>query len=132
MPDPNSERVAAVFADAWALYGDAIDVLELGKLRLAAEGTWGAVKRATDALILARTGREPGSTGRTVAGIRSLANNDPAVFASLRSRLRIRVRILHAAVFYGGDTESFRVAEVLIRGTGEYIRQAESFAQFQG
>ena len=132
MPDPNSERVAAVFADAWALYGDAIDVLELGKLRLAAEGTWGAVKRATDALILARTGREPGSTGRTVAGIRSLANNDPAVFASLRSRFRIRVRILHAAVFYEGDTESFRVAEVLIRGTGEYIRQAENFAQFQG
>ena len=68
MPDPNSERVAAVFADAWALYGDAIDVLELGKPRLAAEGAWGAVKRATDAMILARTGREPGGTGQTSGG----------------------------------------------------------------
>ena len=59
------DRVAAIFADAWALYDDAIEILELGKQRVAAEVAWGATKRATDALILNRLGQEPSVAGRT-------------------------------------------------------------------
>jgi hypothetical protein len=50
-----TERVNAIFADARLLYDDALEQLESGKLRNAAEKAWGATKRATDALILART-----------------------------------------------------------------------------
>ena len=40
------DRTAAIFADAWDLYADAIEILELGKPRIAAEVAWGATKRA--------------------------------------------------------------------------------------
>ena len=53
---PETERVTALFVDARLLYGEAIGLLEYGKLRIAAEVAWGATKRATDALILSRTG----------------------------------------------------------------------------
>ena len=47
----------------------------MGKIRNAAEKAWGATKRATSALILARTGEEP----ETGAGLRMLASLDEAV-----------------------------------------------------
>ena len=107
------------------LYTEAIEILEMGKERIAAEVAWGATKRATDALILARIGRAPSGTGQTSGGIRSLARTNSA-FEPLRDRFRARVRILHAECFYGGNGTSPRVVEILIRGTGDYIRQAES------
>ena len=73
-----TERAGAIFADAHVLYADALEELDRGKLRNAAEKAWGATKRATDALILARTGREPRSTGQTTRGIRALHRQDPA------------------------------------------------------
>ncbi len=51
-----TEQVTAIFVDAWVLYEDALEELERGKLRNAAEKAWGATKRATDALVLARNG----------------------------------------------------------------------------
>ena len=51
-------RVTAVFDDAWVLYEDALEELARGKPRNGAEKAWGATKRATDALVLARTGEE--------------------------------------------------------------------------
>ena len=92
------DRAAAVFADAWALYADAIEILELGKPRIAAEVAWGATKRATDALILARTGRMPSGTGQTSGGLRSLARAEQG-YALLRLRFRRRVGSLHANCF---------------------------------
>lgn len=35
------ERVAALFDDAWSLYQEAINLLEAGNLRVAAEAAWG-------------------------------------------------------------------------------------------
>ena len=43
---------------------------------------WGATKRATDALILARTGEEPERTPETGAGLRQLVSLDEAVRGS--------------------------------------------------
>ena len=124
------DRTAALFADARLLYDEAIEILEMGKLRIAAEAAWGATKRATDALILARTGREPTGTGQTSNGIRFLSHGTIEI-AALRSRFRIRARVLHAECFYGGDRTSLDVAEGLIRSTEDYIRRAESIAQAQ-
>ena len=54
-----TDRVREIFADAQALYQDALEMLEQDKLRNAAEKAWGATKRASDALILECTGEEP-------------------------------------------------------------------------
>ena len=124
------ERTAALFDDARLLYDEAIELLELGKLRVAAEVAWGATKRATDALIVARTGREPTGTGQTSNGIRILSHGTVEM-AALRSRFRIRARVLHAECFYGGDQALLDVAAALIRGTRDYIRRAENMAQAQ-
>ena len=59
-----TEQVTAIFVDAWVLYEDALEELERGKLRNAAEKAWGATKRATDALVLARRGRNPARLGK--------------------------------------------------------------------
>ena len=88
-----TERVNAIFADARLLYDDALEQLESGKLRNAAEKAWGATKRATDALILARTGREPHTSGQTMRGIRNLRREDPAI-ESLRWQWQLAMAIL--------------------------------------
>ena len=54
-----TERGRYIMADAWTLYADAIEMLDQGRIRNAADKPWGATKRATDALILERTGEEP-------------------------------------------------------------------------
>ncbi len=77
----NTDRAAVVFGDAWSLYNDAIEILDLGKPRIAAEAAWGATKRATDALILARTGQEPSGTGQTSTGLRLLSRQEPPLEA---------------------------------------------------
>ena len=53
-----TDRVTELFEDAQVLYGDALEMLAMGKLRNAAEKAWGATKRSTDAMVLARTGHE--------------------------------------------------------------------------
>jgi hypothetical protein len=83
-----TEGVGAIFADAWVLYDDALEELERGKLRNAAEKAWGATKRAADALVLARTGQEPRTARQTLRGLRALRRQDPA-FRQLDWRRRI-------------------------------------------
>ena len=62
-----TERVGSLFADARGLYGDALEMLDQGRLRNAAEKAWCATKRATDALILARTGTRAANVGADYA-----------------------------------------------------------------
>ena len=122
-----TERVNAIFADARLLYDDALEQLESGKLRNAAEKAWGATKRATDALILARTGREPHTSGQTMRGIRNLRREDPAI-ESLRLRYAARQSFLHGACFYDGVTEPEDDLIADIRETLDYIHDAEALA----
>ena len=122
-----TDRVSAIFADAWGLYAEAIEILEMGKQRIAEEVAWGATKRATDALILARLSQEPGVAGRTSGALRSLSRSDGAV-ALLLDGYNSRARYLHGACFYLGDCspENERVQD--IRETADYIREAERLA----
>ena len=75
----STDRVEAIFQDARELQADALEMLAMGKIRNAAEKAWGATKRASDALVLARTGEEPERTPETGAGLRMLASLDEAV-----------------------------------------------------
>ena len=59
------DRVDELFADARNVHAQAIERLQNGDIRDAAEKAWCATKRATDALILARTGEESPTTAAT-------------------------------------------------------------------
>lgn len=121
-----TDEVREIFADAHLMYEAAIDRLAADDVRDAAEKAWCATKRATDALILARTGQLPETTGMTSTGIRLLGEADRA-FENLVGRYYTRIGHLHGECFYEGkyvtsDTER------RIRETIDYIRDAESLA----
>lgn len=122
-----NELAAAIFADARVLYADALEMLELGKLRNAAEKAWGATKRATDALVLARTGREPQSTGQSTRAIKNLRGEGVA-FVNLERRYRERIRDLHGRCFYYGNCEPGGRLVAKIREKADYVRDAERLA----
>ena len=122
-----TERVGSLFADARGLYGDALEMLDQGRLRNAAEKAWCATKRATDALILARTGREPRTSGQTMRMIRQLRREDPAL-EQLRVRYGLRQSFLHGACFYDGILEPAEDIIADVRETIEYIQDAEAMA----
>ena len=116
---------AAIFADARAVHSQALDRLEQDDIRDAAEKAWCATKRATDALILARTGEEPETTAMTTEGLLALAMRSD-IFENLVGRYFTRISYLHGTCFYNGmcgpDTDR------RIRETADYIRDAERLA----
>ena len=72
-------EVEALIADARSLHESALRQMDQGDIRDAAEKAWCATKRATDALLLARTGEDPAVTARTSDGLDLLAQQDSAV-----------------------------------------------------
>lgn len=121
------DRVAEIFADARRMQVQAIECLERGDVRDAAEKAWCATKRATDALVLARTGHEPERTPQTSNGLRVLADGD-ALMHTLVGRYYSRQGILHGECFYLGLCEPLEQTERRIRETADYIADAERFA----
>ena len=121
------DRVAELFTDARQVQSQAIERLDAGDLRDAAEKAWCATKRATDALILAQTGVEPQISSDTTRGIALLAQNSDAA-DSLLKRYFTRQSHLHGACFYLGVFEPFAEVERRIRQTADYITDAENLA----
>ncbi len=115
----------AIFADARRMYDEAVARLEAGDVRDAAEKAWCATKRATDALILARTGEEPGPTGRTSDALDGLRHEDTS-FQTLVGRYYSRISQLHGRCFYEGVCNP--ETERRIRETVDYIEDAERMA----
>ena len=120
-----TERVGSLFADARGLYGDALEMLDQGRLRNAAEKAWCATKRATDALILARTGQEPRTSGQTMRMLRALRREDPSL-EIVRKDYAVRQAFLHGACFYDGILEPAEDIIADVRDTIEYIQDAEA------
>ena len=115
----------AIFADARDVHAQALERLEHGDIRDAAEKAWCATQRATDALILARSGEEPETTAMTTEGLLALAMRSDT-FENLVGRYFTRISYLHGTCFYNGmcgpDTDR------RIRETADYIRDAERLA----
>ncbi len=120
-----TSRVHDIFADARAMQSEALQRLGAGDIRDAAEKAWCATKRATDALILARTGEEPITTARTTNELDRLAGGDTN-FEPLVGRYYSRISQLHGACFYDGNCND--QTERRIRETATYIDDAERFA----
>ncbi len=121
------DQASSIFSDARTLYADALEMLEAEKLRNAAEKAWGATKRATDALILARIGESPRTSGRTSRRIFELARRDRGLTDLLKDYDH-RQRRLHGKCFYDGDCEPADGITSLIRETSDYIQNAEKLA----
>ncbi len=124
-----TDRVSAIFADARAVHADALRLLAQGDIRDAAEKAWCATKRATDALILARTGEEPEITSETSIGLLMLVEEDNAV-RPLIGRYYSRQGQLHGNCFYMGLCQPITQTERRIRETADYIQDTENLANF--
>ena len=122
-----TDRVNEIFSDAHGLYDSAIERLEAGDIRDAADKAWCAIKRASDALILARTGNEPEKSPVTSRELRRLGNQDADVFP-LINRYAAARDFLHGDCFYLGLCEPMEDTVRLIHGAADYIRDAELLA----
>ena len=117
-----------LFADARTLYEDALEMLDQNRLRNAAEKAWGATKRATDGLILARTGQEPRTSGQTMRMLQRLRRQDPSL-DTLRKNYGYRQSFLHGACFYDGVVDPADAIIADVRETIDYINDAEAKAR---
>ena len=126
-----TDRVRDIFSDVRAIHSSALERLDAGDIRDAAEKAWCAVKRATDALVLARTGVEPERTPDTGSGLRELASADPRV-----RELRLVGRYYHVQGQLHGDCFYLSRCQPeedgpLIRDVARYIGDAEDLAGAQ-
>ena len=125
-----TDRVRMIFDDARALQADALEMLAQSRVRNAAEKAWGATKRATDGLVLARTGDEPELTAETSQGLLMLQARDPLVReARLVARYYTRQGSLHGLCFYMGRCDPLEETERRIRQTTDYIDDALRLAE---
>ena len=122
-----TDRVRFIFADAHAMYDEALERLAEGDTRDAAEKAWCATLRATNSLLLARTGEEPERTPETSGRLDRLARQEPGA-RSLVGRYYSRQQRLHGDCFYSGMMEYTDEIERRIRETIDYIRDAEGLA----
>ena len=121
-----TDEVREIFADAHSMYESALERWDAGDFRDAAEKAWCATLRATNALLLARTGDLPETTGMTSTRIRLLGEADRA-FENLVGRYYTRIGHLHGEIFYDGKPVT-RDTERRIRETIDYITDAEALA----
>ena len=119
---------ANIFADARRMRDAALERMAAGDVRDAAEKAWCATVRATEALLLARTGQEPGTSTAASRRLKALSANDQPLRDIARSYLD-RQDVLHVECFYHDYCQPV-VAEQRINETSDYILDAERLAAF--
>ena len=120
-------RVQEIFADAHQMYDDALQRWAAGDIRDAAGKAWCATLRATNALILSRTGEEPEVTTESARQLDRLARQEQGA-RSLVGRYYSRQVRLHGDCFYLGILSDVDEIERRIRETMDYIADAEALA----
>lgn len=117
---------AAVFDDAQDVLNTALAQLVAGDLRDAAEKAWCATVRATEALILNRTGEESHTSTTAGRRLREASESDSSL-RDLRLHYLERQTVLHGDCFYHGYCDPGET-ERLIRETAGYIEDARRLA----
>ena len=115
-----------IFADARFLRDAAIACMVAGDVRDAAEKAWGATMRATEALVLARTGQEPGTSTDAGRRLRALSMQDQSLWG-LRLRYFDRQETLHGECFYHNYFDQGEI-DRLVQETSDYVGEAERLA----
>ena len=119
--------VIDIFGDARHMHSSALEQWEQVDIRDAAEKAWCATVRATQALVLARTGIMPVTSTQTRIQLDILADSDSR-FKTLIGRYYTRQTSLHGDCFYLGLCEPLQTIERRVRETADYIRDAEGLA----
>ena len=117
---------AEIFADVRHMQDEALARFAAGDIRDAADKAWCATLRATEALILARTGEPPHTSTSAGRRLRLAAQTDAAL-PDVRDRYLVRQSILHGECFYHGYCEPVET-ESLIRETEGYIEDTQRLA----
>ncbi len=124
-PDDNGSD--ELFADARAMHSAALARLDAGDIRDAAEKAWCATLRATDGLIVARTGEVPKKSSNTTRELRRLRGSDIRIRALSKHYFEAQ-GALHGECFYLGLCEPVDDTALLINETIAYIDEAERLA----
>ena len=119
-------NAANIFADARLMRDAALERMAAGDIRDAAEKAWCATVRATEALVLARTGQGPGTSTVASRRLKALSVEDQSI-KSLAHLYTFRQDVLHGECFYHDYCQPV-VTEELINETADYIRDAERLA----
>ena len=117
---------ASVFADARLMHESSLERMAAGDIRDAAEKAWRATMRATEALVLARTGQQPHPSTSAGRRLVAIAREDPSA-ENLMLHYSHRQTWLHGECFYHEHCPP-EVIEPLIHATAGYIRDAERLA----
>jgi hypothetical protein len=118
----------AIFDGAIAIHKQASERLLAGDVRDAAEKAWCATKRATDAMILTLTNKEPRTSGMTMEAMRKLYSYDRDIFKPLHKTYSTFQSNLHGHCFYDGNCEPADFFEEAIREVLEYINDLKAVA----
>lgn len=114
-------RVKELVKDAEDLVMKAVEEMNIN-VRDAAEKAWGATLRASNALILARTGRVPERTPETSVELHQLCATEPEIERiKLCDRYHTRADYLHGQCFYEGICRPIEEVKRRILETREYI-----------
>ena len=119
-------NAANIFSDARLMRDAALSQMAAGDIRDAAEKAWCATVRATEALVLVRTGQGPGTSTMAGRRLRSLSHGEPAL-SDLRRTFFDRQVALHGECFYHDYYVPEEIAG-LVNETADYIREAERLA----
>ena len=123
--DPAGVSVQALLEDAWQQYRSALERLEAGDVRDACGKAWNATRAASEAAVLAHRG----STATTInisSGLRLLARQHG--LPSLSAGYAQRAQYLHIEACCYGACDNDDIPD-LIRGTGDFILNAQELAQ---
>ena len=116
-----------IFADARLMRDASLERMAAGDIRDAAEKAWCATVRAAEALVLSRTGQQPGTSTTAGRRLRALAVDDHSL-EPLASRYYRRQEALHGECFYH-DFYDPREIELLVNQTADYVQEAERLAR---
>ena len=120
--------VSDIFEDAKSVQAGALERLAAGDLRDAAEKSWCATRRATEALLFARTGQHYEFASAITRELRGLSQRDAAVWR-LREHYSKAAHLLHGECFYANNCEPTDDTAHLIHETAGYIIDAEFLAR---
>ena len=120
--------VQSLFDDAKNLHQFALKIAGEGDLRDAAEKAWCAVNRATTALVLAKTDVRPERSPQVTDGLAYLADDDFRLVDLTNAYFAYQGR-LHGRYFYDGKLDSPSTVTSEINRVGNYIQEAERWAE---
>ncbi len=121
-------EVDQIFQDARSMQEQAVNRFAAGDIRDAAEKSWCAVVRATDAMILAVTTIEPRSAGKRMEVLRKLRGYDEGYFKPIHAAYATSLSTLHSECFYDGQCDPPEAIEAEITETWAYIDNVTSLA----